>query len=359
MNLIALDRQTAQIGQHTVNLQQRAARLRRGLARSEHRVDRQQVHAAQTAAALGIVRVGDRASHHLIAAADAENRCACRVRLENLRLHAALAQPPQVCQRGLGARQDNQVGSGKLRRFVRVRDTHAGYTRKCGKIREIGQSRQFYHRNVYQCGSSLCVQTLGQAVLIVDVKITVRHHADDRLAGQILELRQTRPQNLHITAEFVDDETANPRLLVLLEQLDRAVQRREHAAAVDVADQQNGCIHQLRQTHIYNIILLEIDLRRTARTLDHDNVVLGGKAVKCVLDNGQKRLFAAPILPRGTVSLRLAHDDDLRANVACRLEQDRIHAHIGRDARRLGLHDLCAAHLPAVRRDERVERHVL
>ena len=187
----------------------------------------------------------------------------------------------------------------------------------------------------------------------------VRHHADDRLAGQILKLRQTRPQNLHVAAEFVDDETANPRLLVLLEQLDRAVQRREHAAAVDVADQQHRRIHQLRQTHIYNIILLEINLRRTARTLDHDNVVLGGKTVKCVLDNGQKRLFAAPILPRGAVSLRLAHDDDLRANVACRLEQDRVHAHIGRDARRLGLHDLRASHLPAVRRDERVERHIL
>ena len=43
VNLVALDRQTAQIGQHAVNLKQRAARLRRGLARAEHRVDRQKV----------------------------------------------------------------------------------------------------------------------------------------------------------------------------------------------------------------------------------------------------------------------------------------------------------------------------
>ena len=189
--------------------------------------------------------------------------------------------------------------------------------------------------------------------------MTVRHHADDRLAGQILELRQTRPQNLHVTAEFVNDETVNARLLVLIEQLDRAVQRREHTAAVYIADQQNWRIHQLRQTHIDNIILLEIDLCRTARPLDHDDVVLGGKAVKCVLDNGKKRLFVPPIFARGAVSLRFAHDDDLRANIACRLEQNRVHTHIGRDARRLGLHDLRAAHLPAVRRDERVERHVL
>jgi hypothetical protein len=54
-----------------------------------------------------------------------------------------------------------------------------------------------------------------------------------------------------------------------------------------------------------------------------------------------------------------AEDDDLRAVVALGLEQDRVHVHGRRDARRLGLRGLRPPDLAAVGRDRGVQRHVL
>ena len=141
--------------------------------------------------------------------------------------------------------------------------------------------------------------------------MAVRYHAEHRLAGQLLELRQTRPEDFHVAAEFVDDKAADARLLVLVEQLDRAVERSEHAAAVDVPDEQHRCVHELRKSHVHDVVLLEIDLGRTAGALDDNDVVLGGEAVERLLNNRQERLFVPPVFARCAVSVRLAHDDHL------------------------------------------------
>ena len=53
----------------------------------------------------------------------------------------------------------------------------------------------------------------------------------------------------------------------------------KYAAAVDIARQQHRRIHQLCKAHVDDIIRLQVDLCRAARAFDHDNVVLGGKAV--------------------------------------------------------------------------------
>ena len=279
VDLIAHDRKSGQAVQHARSVCDRTVRLNRGLCCAEHSLDRKQADAAQTAAALGIFGVGHRPPHHLIAAADAENRRSCRVRLEQRRLHASLAQPAEIRDRGLGAGQDDEVRALQLRRTVRIADTNARNTRKCGKIGKIGQPRQLDHRNIHERKCAFRFQTLGKAVLIVDVEPSVRHNAYDRPAGQLLELCQTRPEDFHIAAEFVDDKAADARLLVLVQQLDRAVERGEHAAAVDVPDEQHRCVHELRKSHVHDVVLLEIDLGRAAGALDDNDVVLGGEAV--------------------------------------------------------------------------------
>ena len=70
-------------------------------------------------------------------------------------------------------------------------------------------------------------------------------------------------------------------------------------------------------------------------------------------------MLAAVILHRAHVAHDLPVHDHLAADVGRRLQEDRVHAHVGREARGLGLHDLRAAHLAARGGDERVEGHIL
>ena len=55
----------------------------------------------------------------------------------------------------------------------------------------------------------------------------------------------------------------------------------------------------------------------------------------------------------------LAHQHNLRFAVAGWLEQNRVHSHVWRDARRFSLKNLRAPHLFAVRRNTGVKRHIL
>lgn len=45
--------------------------------------------------------------------------------------------------------------------------------------------------------------------------------------------------------------------------------------------------HELRKSHVHDVVLLEIDLGRTAGALDDNDVVLGGEAVERLLNNRQ------------------------------------------------------------------------
>ena len=221
------------------------------------------------------------------------------------------------------------------------------------------RSAQLHHRDIHERRNFFRVQTLRKAVLVVNIEPSVGYDAHDRLAGEGFELGKSRPQDFHIAAEFVDDKAPDTRLFVLFEQLYRAVERGEHAAPVDVAHEQHRRVHELREAHVHDVVLFEVDFRRTARALDDDDIRLLAQAVERLADDREKLALVSPVFACGVVAVRLSHNDDLRTDVARRLEQDGVHAHIGRDAGGFRLHHLCAAHLAAVRRDERIERHVL
>ena len=174
-----------------------------------------------------------------------------------------------------------------------------------------------------------------------------------------LQHRQPGAQNFYVAAEFIDDKPAYTRALVRLQQRHRAVQLRKDAAAVNVARQQNRRVHELCQPHVDNVVRLQVDLGGTARALDDDDVKFIGKAIVGTQNIGNQRLFAAEVFLCGHVAADLAVHDDLAAHIAARLEQDRVHPHIGLDARGLRLHDLCAAHFEAVPGHKAVQRHIL
>ena len=86
---------------------------------------------------------------------------------------------------------------------------------------------------------------------------------------------QAGPQNLHVPPELVDDKALDQRLLLRLQQRHRAVEGGEHAAPVDVARQQHRRARPcLAMPMLTMSSCLQVDLRRAARPLDDDDVVL-------------------------------------------------------------------------------------
>ena len=67
----------------------------------------------------------------------------------------------------------------------------------------------------------------------------------------------------------------------------------------------------------------------------------------------------AEVFRCGHIPAHLTVDDDLTADIAAGLEQDRVHPHIGFNARCLRLHDLRTAHFEAVTGHKAVQRHIL
>ena len=89
----------------------------------------------------------------------------------------------------------------------------------------------------------------------------------------MLDHRDARPQQRFIAAKFVDDKAANARAIFGFEQFQRAKQRCENAAAIDVADQQAGGIGGMGHAHVDDIVLAQIDLRRRARAFEQNQLI--------------------------------------------------------------------------------------
>ena len=111
--------------------------------------------------------------------------------------------------------------------------------------------------------------------------------------------------------------------------------------------------------HVDDVAVLQIDLSRTPRPLDHDEVVVRSESRERFRNHRHEARLIFVIFHRRHAADRLALHHDLAASIAFRLEQDRVHVHAGQNAGRLRLHGLRSPDLEAVGGDGRVERHVL
>ena len=203
------------------------------------------------------------------------------------------------------------------------------------------------------------MEALRQTVLVVNVHMEVGHHPRHRHAAEVLQLLDARLQDGHVPPELVDDGPLDPGPLVGLQKGHGAIELGKDAAPVDVPHQEHGGVGQLRHAHVHDVVLLEVDLRGAARALQHDDVEFLLQAAVGLHDVGDEFQLALIVVLGPDVAQHLAVDDDLAAHVGGGLQQDGVHAHIGGDARRLRLHHLGPAHLPAVGGDEGIEGHIL
>ena len=113
----------------------------------------------------------------------------------------------------------------------------------------------------------------------------MRNDAEAWYAGALLEEFSPGVEQCRVAMEIVDQRGADQRRIGWVEHHESADQRGNHAAAMDVADEDDGDVGGAGEPHIGEVAVAEIDLGRGAGTLHDDEVGSAGEALEA---------FAAP-----------------------------------------------------------------
>ena len=178
-------------------------------------------------------------------------------------------------------------------------------------------------------------------------------------AGLLRDERHRVGKQRGIAAKLVDDEAADQRGVGGIDHRLGADEARDHAAAVDVADQHHRHVGGARKAHVGDVVRAQVDLRGAAGAFDQHEVGLFPQPREAFEHRRHELRLHLLVGGRlgGAVDAALHHD--LRADLALRLEQHRVHVHARRDPRGARLQRLGAADLAAIRRDRGIVRHVL
>ena len=359
MDLVALGFKAVQTRERSPVDMEASAGARARLRLLEHRRSGKKPQPLHLAAAFDADGVFQSLAEHLISAAYAHDRRSAGCQ----RLHAcgqpALAQPGQIAQGALGSGEDHQIGPAEPAGGFDVAHAYRRMARDLVEIGEVGKPRKADDGDIERSVPPCRAQTRRQAVLVIDVHAEIGHHANHGHAAQILQHPQSGTQNGSVSAELVDDQPSHAAAVIGLEQLHGAVKLGEHPSQIDIADKQDRSIRDARHAHVHQVVPPEVDLRRTARPLDDDEVVFRRQGVKGPLHIGDEAFAVAGVVDRLHGAAHLSVHDHLAALIPLRLEEDGVHARIGRDAACLRLHHLGASHLKAVFGDEAVQGHVL
>ena len=182
------------------------------------------------------------------------------------------------------------------------------------EIRKIRNPGIPDHRQVDQPPLSP-VKAGGQAVLILQGHLHVRHHPGHRDLAQLLQHGDPRIQDRLVPPELVDHQPLHPGPLRLGKEHQRPQKLGEHSAPVDISRQEHRRVHQLCQSHVHNVVFLQVDLRRAASPLDHDDVRQLLQLPERLLDLRDQAFFVGKILPGRHIAYHFPVDDHLGAHV--------------------------------------------
>ena len=173
------------------------------------------------------------------------------------------------------------------------------------------------HRLSSRRAVGLC-QLRCEGVLVVNVQLQEGDHADHRNAAPLLEHDNAGIKNGLIPAKFVDNKTFKQGLFIGLQQHLCAQKLREDAAAVNIPRQKDRGSDRLREAHVDDIILFQIDLGGASRAFDHDDVVLRGERLVGLQDHGHQALFIGKIFAGVHIPQNLSLHDDLGSRIGRR-----------------------------------------
>src|SRR5690606_18727194 len=178
------------------------------------------------------------------------------------------------------AGQHHQVGVGQVARGGGEDDVEAGLQAEGVDVGEVADPRQPDDRRPHAGAVRAAPAVEVEGVLGVEPEAGMpRQHAVDGPPGQGLQPVEAGPSPGEVAAELVDDEPRDQRLVGGFQQRHGAVQGGEQAAAVDVADHDDGKVRVPGEPHVHVVAGTQVDLGGTARPLRHDHVEPGGQVV--------------------------------------------------------------------------------
>ena len=144
------------------------------------------------------------------------------------------------------------------------------------------QNHSHIHLTLFQLTTFLFQR---HTIFFIDIDILIiRYHAQHRHATNVFKHLPTLVKKTHIATKLIDDNTLDEFSVLWALQHDAAIDGSEHAPSVDIAHQNNICLCMSRHRHIYQVAILQIDLRNTARTLHHDGIIARSQTIEGYTD---------------------------------------------------------------------------
>ena len=334
------------------------------LVGAEHGLDREQPKAINNTGTT-LDRVLDLLAQQLVAAADPEDRTADGGTTGQRHIEPLVAQRLQVGDGRLRAGDDDKVGALDVCGRARVAHRNArlgGQRVEVGEVRHPAQTHDGDVQRVAADGWRGCQRGRLQRERVLRVEpqpLAPRQHADRAAAGQVGQHLKTGREERCVTSELVDEECRDVALVLGVEDRQRADQRGEDAAAVDVADEQHGQAGGACKAHVGQVALAQVDLGGRAGALADDDVEASAQGVQRVEDRLSQRSRQPLVGARGRLGVGRAHQQDLRRRLPRGLDQHGVHRGFRLDAAGGCLHRLRATDLGTRRRHRRVVGHVL
>lgn len=174
--------------------------------------DRQQAESHHVAGRFDPCFVDDAITKHLQPAADAEDGRACQAGRRDGVPESARAEPFEVGDRRLRARNDDQIGRAECGCVADESHAYAALRGERLEFVEIGDPRESHDGDVddrVAAGAPLKLAPL-QRILGRQVReVEVREDAERRDARAFAQHREARIEERRVATEFVDDETLN------------------------------------------------------------------------------------------------------------------------------------------------------
>ena len=268
-----------------------------------------------------VKRVTDFFPEHLVAAADADDRYTLFCQLTDFLRIALSLQVQQIFGRILTTRQHDEVRMSDHIPLLYKADIHIRFMIQCIEVGKIRDLRSLHDSDVNISHHVIARHILqGYRVLIIDTQfVQVGDDTQDRDACPFFEEGQRRFKQGDIAPELIDDEPFHEGSLILIEQHQRTDDRSKRTAAVNISDKEDRRVAFLRDTHVNDIIFLQIHFRRTAGPFDDQRIIMR-------LHIGQGFLHTRPcllavlvlVIGSTVVTDRLPQKNDLRAGIARR-----------------------------------------
>ena len=298
----------------------------------------------------------------MVAAANPDDRHARFRQRRDFVRESVSFQIEQILRRIFRAGQQNEIRRPQVIALLHETKIHIRLVHQRIEIREIGNLRRLQDRDVQIAHDVILRHVLqGNGILVIDAELVqIRNDAQDRDARFFFQKIQRRREQRDVAAEFIDDNAADERAFVFIQEHQRPDDGRQRPAAIDIGNQENRRAERLGDAHIHDVILFQIDFRRTPRPFDDKDVKMFFHVIERLDDRGPRLLAVALLIIFGAViSDRFSEQNDLRAGISRRFQKHRIHFDAGQGPGRLRLRHRRAAHLAAVLRHIGIERHIL